>query len=77
MSTGLSHARCHLKGLGACPCMQTLVMALQRHDGGRITVFGDELRIHSQDGTVEQSKIETLEDFKHALTLFGIPVETL
>ena len=53
---------------------QTLVMAIWRPDGGRITLLNDELRMHSADGFVEQSKIETLEDFKHALGLFGIPV---
>ena len=49
-------------------------MAVHRHDGGRITVLNDELKIYSADGSVEVRKMETLEDFKEALGLFGIPV---
>lgn len=76
LQDGLSKS-CTPHPAAACPCMQTLVMAIQTHEGGRVTLFGDELRIHSPDGSVEQKKIETLEDFKQMLTLFGIPADEL
>lgn len=49
-------------------------MAVHRHDGGRVTLLNDELKVYGADGSVEVKKFETLEDFKEALTLFGIPV---
>lgn len=73
MLAGMTPGASRLLIMG-CLSLQDLLMAIHRHDGGRVTVLRDELKVYGADGSVEVRNMKTLEDFKEALALFGIPV---
>ena len=52
---------------------QTLIMGIQRPDGGRVTVLDDALKIYKSNGDVEERTLQTPEEFQAAMQEhFGI-----